>query len=85
VVFVAVRNHNPAYALLVLDQVGKVGDDDVYAEHLLAGEFHPSIDDENLATVLEHSAVLTDATEASQWQQFQFWFSHVFYGILPFR
>ncbi len=43
-VLVRVGEHNAADAVLVLEEVGKIGDHDVHAEHLGIGEHEARVD-----------------------------------------
>ena len=65
VVFVAVGEDDGADVLLVLDEVGDVGDDDVDAEELGLGEHEAGIDDDDVVFVAEGEAVHAELAESA--------------------
>ena len=66
VVLVAVGDEDGADLVLVLAQVGDVGDDEVHAGHVLFGEHNPGVDDDDVVAVLKGHHVLADFAEAAQ-------------------
>ena len=71
VVFVAVGNQYPLDPVAVLREVGDVGDDQVYPQHVLLREQHPGVNDDNVAIVLQGHHVLPDLAETAQRDHFQ--------------
>jgi hypothetical protein len=51
--------------LLVLDEVGDVGDDDVDAEELGLGEHEAGIDDDDVVFIAESEAVHAELAESA--------------------
>jgi hypothetical protein len=54
-----------ADVLLVLDEVGDVGDDDVDAEELGLGEHEAGIDDDDVVFIAEGEAVHAELAESA--------------------
>ena len=75
VVLVTVGDEETAQAVLVLDQIGYVGDHAVDAVHVLLGEGHAAVHHDDLAAVLIYGHVLADLIETAKGNDFQF-FSH---------
>ena len=65
VVFVAMGEDDGADVLLVFDEVGDVGDDDVDAEEFGLGEHEAGIDDDDVVFVAEGEAVHTELAESA--------------------
>ena len=65
VVFVAVGEDDGADVLLVLDEVGNVGDDDVDAEELGLGKHEAGIDDDDVVFIAEGEAVHAELAESA--------------------
>ena len=65
VVFVAMGEDDGADVLLVLDEVGDIGDDDVDAEELGLGEHEAGIDDDDVVFLAEGEAVHTELAESA--------------------
>ena len=66
VVLVAVRHDDAAELVLVLEDVGVVGQDDVDAGKRLVREHEPGVDQDHVVPVLEGGHVLADAVQAPQ-------------------
>ena len=66
VVLVAVRDHEGEHVLLALDQPADVGEHEVDAEHVLAGELDAAVEHDDLAAVLDRGHVLADLAEAPE-------------------
>ena len=66
VVLVGMGDHDGAHFVAVLQQVGKVGDHEVHAEHFGAGKHQPGVDDDNIVAVLDHGGVHPNLADASQ-------------------
>ena len=66
VVLVPVRDDDAAELLLVLQDVGVVGQDEVDAGLALVGEHETGVDENHVVAVLEGGHVLADAVQASQ-------------------
>ena len=60
VVFVAVGYQDGPDALSVLHEVRYVGDGEIDPGHILLGEEHPGVDDDNVLAVLQGHHVLAD-------------------------
>ena len=70
VVLVTVGDEHTPQLFLVCHQVGKVGDHQVYAVHILIGEADAAVDDDHVLAVFQHSAVLADLVQTAQGNDF---------------
>ena len=66
-VLVPVSQKNGPQLLLVLTQVGKVGDDQVYPQHLLLREHQTHIDNDYVVSVFDEHHVAADLSQAAKW------------------
>ena len=66
VVLVRVRKQNGADLVAVLEEIGKVRDHDVHAEHLGIREHESRVDHDDVVAVFEHGHVETDLADAAQ-------------------
>ena len=66
VVLVAVRDDEAEHVVAALEQVADVGQHEVDAEHVVAREREPAVDDDDLAAVLHGGHVLADLAEAAE-------------------
>ena len=66
VVLVGVGDEEGLDLVLVLLEVGDVGDDEIDPEHLLVGEHQPAVDHDDVVAVLEHVHVLADLADAAE-------------------
>ena len=71
-VLVSVGDEQSPDAVLVLDEVRHIGDHQVNAVHILVGEAHAAVDDDDLAAVLIDGHVLADLVEAAKRDDFHF-------------
>ena len=71
-VFVTVGNEHAPDLLLVGNQIGKIGDHQVYTVHIFVGESHAAVDDDHVFTVFHNGAVLANLIQAAQGDNFQF-------------
>ena len=65
-VLVRVGEEHAAHLLLVLDEVGEVGDDDVDARHLLVGEAQAAVDHDDVVLLPDDGTVLADLAHATE-------------------
>ena len=72
VVLVAVGDEEAADAALILDEVGHVRDDAVNAVHIVPGEGHAAVHNDDLAAVLIGGHVFADLIQTAQGDDFQF-------------
>ena len=84
VVLVPVGKEDAPDAVLVFDEVGKVGDYHVDAVHIVIGEAHTHIHQDHVAAILIHRQVFPDLVESAQGHDFQF-FSHKSTATLLFH
>ena len=66
VVFVRVRQQQAAHLALALEQIGDLVDDQIDAEHLLFGELHPRVDDDDVIAGLIGRHVAADLAAAAE-------------------
>jgi len=66
VVLMAMGDDDAAHLGAVVDQVAKVGDDQIDAEEVLLREHEPGIDDEDVVVVLDDGTVAADLSQAAQ-------------------
>ncbi len=66
VVLVAVSGHAPDDAVLVLDEVGEVGQNEVDAVHVRVREHETAVDDEQASLLFHHQAVAADLPETTE-------------------
>jgi hypothetical protein len=74
VVFVAVREHDAAHMLAILEQVRNVGNDDVDAQQLGLGEHQAGIDHDDVIAIADGHAVHTELAHPAQRNNMQFSF-----------
>ena len=72
VVLVAVGEEDAPDLVLVLDEIGEVGDDHIDAVHVVVGEAHAHIDNDDIAAVLIYRQILADLIESAQRDDLQF-------------
>ncbi len=77
VVLVAVGEDDGADVLLVLNQVGDVGNDDVDAQQLRFGEHEAGVDDDDVVFPAKGEAVHAELAEAAEGDDFQFFRLHL--------
>ena len=65
-VLVAVGDDNAAQLVLVLQDIGVVGQDEVDARLLVIGEHEAGIDHDHVVSVLEHGHVLADPVKTTK-------------------
>ncbi len=70
-VFVAVGDEYAEHAVLVLDHVGEVGQDQIDAQHIVVGEHEAGIDDKQGVAVLQNHHVLADGPQSAQGYDFE--------------
>ena len=75
VILVPVGDEQAAEAVVVLHQIGHVGDHAVDAVHVIAGERHAAVHHDDLAAVFIGGHVLADLVETAKGNDLQF-FSH---------
>ena len=77
VVLVAVGENDGADVLLVLDEVGDVGHDDVDAQQLRFREHEAGVDDDDVVFPAEGEAVHSEFAESAEGDDFQFFCLHL--------
>ena len=65
-VLVAVGEDDPEHLLVLSEQVADVGDDEVDAGHVLAGEHQAGVDDQDLVVPLQGPHVAADLAEPAE-------------------
>src|ERR1700694_2959759 len=68
-VFVTVRDKNAANALLLVVQVARIGDNQVYAKHFIVGEHRTRINNHDVVTVFDDHHILSDFPQPSKRDQ----------------
>ena len=66
VVLMGVGQKDAAKLVLVLLQIGDVGDDHVHAQQILVGEGHAGVDDDHVVVIFQNGHVLADLVETAQ-------------------
>ncbi len=72
VVFVAVRQHDGAHVLAVLEQVAEIRNDDVDAEQLGFGKHQSGIDDDDVVTPANGHAIHAEFAESAEGYNLEF-------------
>ena len=70
VVLVTVGDEKTADAVFVFDEIADIGDHAVDAVHIVAGEGHAAVNDDDLAAVLVHGHVLADLVQTAKGNDF---------------
>ncbi len=70
-ILVAVGDDDPPYPIYLIQQVTKIGDDQVNTQHVVFREHQPGVHDQDLPVVLQHHHIFADLTEAAQGDNFQ--------------
>ncbi len=65
-VFMAVREHDGAHVLPILQQIADVGDDDVHAQQLRFGEHESGVDDDDVIAPANRHAIHAKFAESAQ-------------------
>src|SRR5208283_3281278 len=76
VVLMAVREHDGAHVLLVLNQVGDVGNHDVDAEQLGLRKHEPRVDHNNVVFPAQRQAIHAELAQPAQRNDLQFFCWH---------
>ena len=71
-VFVSVGDEHTPQLLLVCHQIGKVGDYQIHAVHILFGKAHTAVHHDHVLAILQHRDVLADLIQSAQRDYFQF-------------
>ena len=66
VVLMAVGQKHAADAVLVLDEIGYVGNDQIHAQHVLFGEDGAAVHDQHILAVFHHGDILAKFVYAAQ-------------------
>ena len=72
VVFVSVGDEHTPELPGICDDIGKVGDHQVHAVHVLLGEAHAAVHDDHVLAVLQNGHILSDFVQTAQRDDFQF-------------
>ena len=72
VVLMAVGDEKAAQLFRVLDKIGHVGDDKVYAVHVFFREGNAAVDHNHVLAVFQHRHVLADLVQTAKGDNFQF-------------
>ena len=78
----AVRDDVAAQLVDIALEVGRIRDDEVYAEHVVVRERDAAVDDDDISAVLDHSHVLADLVETAERYDLQFFFHNGFITFL---
>ena len=65
-VFVPVRNDDAAEPILLVFQIGDIGNYQVDAQHVVFGKHHTGVDEDDIVAVFKHHTVLGDFAQAAQ-------------------
>ena len=65
-VLVSVGQEDAADAVLILNQISEVGDDHVDAVHIVIGETHAHVDDDDVVAVLKDGQVFADLVQTAK-------------------
>ena len=82
VVLMAVRDDVAAQLVDVALEVGRIRDDEVYAEHVVVRERDAAVDDDDIPAVLVDGHVLADLVETAERYDLQFFFHNGFITFL---
>ena len=72
VIFMTVGDEHTADLILVFHQIGCIGNDGVDAVHIIFGEPHAAVHNDDISAVFQYGQVLADLIEAAQRDDFQF-------------
>ena len=72
VVLMPVGDEEAAQLLLVVDEIGDVGDHKIHAVHIVLGKAQAAVDHDHVLAVLEHGHILSDFIQSAQRNNFQF-------------
>ena len=71
-VLMAVGDEHAPQFLLVCHQIGKVGNHQIYAVHVLIREAHAAVHDDHILAIFQNGDVFTDFVQSTQRNNFQF-------------
>ena len=77
VVLVAVRQDDGAHMLLVLNQVGDIGNNDIDAQQLRLRKHQPRVDHDNVVFPAQRKAVHAELAQSAQGNDLQFFSLHL--------
>ncbi len=77
VIFVAVRKNNRAHVGTILDQVGDIGNNNVYAQQLGFGEHKPGVNDDNVVAPANGHAIHAEFAESTEGYNLEFSYGHL--------
>ena len=84
VVLVPVGEEDAPDLILVLDEVAHVRDDHVHAVHVVVGEAHAHVYDDDIVVILVDGEILADLVESAQGDDFQFFcHNNSFFSVCP--
>ena len=72
VVLMAVGDEHTPQFLLVCHQIGKVGNHQIHAVHVLIREAHAAVHDDHILAIFQNGDVFTDFVQSTQRDNFQF-------------
>ena len=71
-VLVTMRDNDCFYAVLILDDIAHVRNNDIYAKHIFARERKARIKNDDFIFILEDGHIFTDFAKAAQWDDLEF-------------
>ena len=71
-VLVAVGDDDAPHQALLIVQVAEIGDDQVYAQHVVFGEHDPRVHDDDVTAVFQDHHVLAHFPQSSEGDDLQF-------------
>ena len=65
-VLVTMSDQDTAYAVFLITQVARIGDNQVYTIHLIVREHHPGVNNHYVVAILNDDHILSDFSQPSQ-------------------
>ena len=76
VIFMAVRQNEPAHHGGMLLQIGEIGSDDIHAEQLGIREHHAGVDHDDVVAVAQRHRIHAEFAETAERDNFEFLIGH---------
>jgi hypothetical protein len=65
-IFVTVREDNRLQAILIFEDVGNIGDNQIDTEHIVFGKHQPRVNHNHFVAVADNRHIFADFTESAQ-------------------
>ena len=71
-ILVTMSNYDSFHAILILDDIAHIRNNDVYAKHIFTRERKTRVKDDNFVLILEDGHIFADFTKPPKWDDLEF-------------